>query len=148
MPEETPAELNRRILSTASIVAAYVSNNALGPSDLTQVIASVHSSLSDLERPVAQPAVELLPAVPIRKSVKPDFIVCLEDGKKFKSMRRHLSTLGMTPEQYRSKWSLPDDYPMVAPNYAAARAAIAITTGLRRKSAPETTAAKADASRK
>jgi predicted transcriptional regulator len=114
----------------AELVAAYVSKNSLPRSDLPSLILEVHSSLAGLrnEPEPAQP-----PAVPIRKSVMPDYLICLEDGKRFKSLRRHLRGLGLTPEQYREKWKLPSHYPMVAPNYAAHRSALAKKIGFGQK---------------
>ncbi|MDP3411043.1 MucR family transcriptional regulator [Bosea sp. (in: a-proteobacteria)] len=122
---------------TTSIVSAYVSNNNVQPSDLVGLIASTYSALAGLGSEVAPaPAAALVPAVPIRKSVTPDAIICLEDGKRFKSLKRHLNTaFGLTPEQYRVKWGLPVDYPMVAPAYAEARSALAKSMGLGRKAA-------------
>ena len=118
-------------LST-EIVSAYVSHNALSVTDLPKLIADVHSALRGLQGTVvAEPSEELKPAVPVKKSVAPDFIICLEDGKKFKSLKRHLRThYDMSPEEYRDKWGLPADYPMVAPNYAAARSDLAKKMGL------------------
>lgn len=115
----------------SDIVSAYVAKNAVRAADLPALIASVHGALLDLGKP-AQPAAEpLAPAVSVKKSITPDFIVCLEDGKRFKSLKRHLRTqYDMTPDQYRAKWGLPSDYPMVAPNYAAARSELAKTMGL------------------
>lgn len=114
-----------------SIVSAYVSHNAVNSNAIPQLIKDVHNSLVQCEREGMEPQkVELIPAVPIKKSVTPDYLICLEDGKKFKSMRRHLRELGMTPEQYREKWGLPLDYPMVAPNYANARSELAKKMGL------------------
>ena len=125
-----------RLEQVTEIVSAYVSHNALSPSDLPKLIAETHKALQSLSGAEAQPVVEdLKPSVPIRKSVTPDFIVCLDDGKKFKSMKRHLAGLGMTPDQYRTKWGLASDYPMVAPNYAATRSALARANGLGRKPA-------------
>jgi predicted transcriptional regulator len=123
---------------TATIVAAYVANNNVQRGDLADLIASTHAAFTKLGgEPEPLPAAPLVPAVPIRKSVTPDTIVCLEDGKKFKSLKRHLSSkFGLTPEQYRTKWGLPVDYPMVAPNYAEARSALARSMGLGRKAAP------------
>ena len=124
---------------TADIVAAHVSNNSVAVNDVPQLIANVHGALGALENPVA--AVEkLVPAVPIRSSIKPDFIVCLEDGKRLKMLRRYLMTkYQMTPADYRAKWGLSSDYPMVAPNYAEQRRVLAKSIGLgtggRRKSA-------------
>jgi len=118
---------------TAEVVSAYVSKNPLPKSALPEVIAQVHQSLKALSGPKQEPQVPLVPAVPVKKSVTPDYIVSLEDGRKFKSMKRYLGLLGMTPDEYRQKWGLPRDYPMVAPNYAAKRSELAKTMGLGRK---------------
>ena len=122
---------------TAQVVAAYISNNPLPKGDLPDFILAVHSSLgrlgSESELSLLPQAEAQTPAVPIRRSVTPDFLICLEDGKKFKSLRRHLGGLGLTPEQYRKKWKLPSDYPMVAPNYSAQRSALAKNMGLGQK---------------
>lgn len=117
---------------TAEIVSAYVSHNAVGSEDLGKIINNVHDALARVGRPISGEArEELKPAVSIKKSVHPDFIICLEDGKKFKSLKRHLRThYNLSPEEYREKWGLPHDYPMVAPNYAAARSALAKQMGL------------------
>jgi predicted transcriptional regulator len=117
---------------TAEIVSAYVSNNPVASSDIPALINQVHSALVRVSNGDAQSSGEpLKPAVPVKRSINPDFIVCLEDGKKFKSLKRHLRTqYDMTPEQYREKWGLPHDYPMVAPNYAAARSHLAKQMGL------------------
>jgi predicted transcriptional regulator len=119
------------------IMAAFVANNAVPRAELPALFEGLHASLKRLtDGEVAPPVVEPpTPVVPIRKSVTPDYLICLDDGRKFKSMRRHLAILGMTPEQYRQKWNLPSDYPMVAPNYAAQRSALAknIGFGLREK---------------
>ena len=117
---------------TADVVSAYVSNNAVGSAELPSLINDTYDALSKAAAKASQPLVEELnPMVPIKKSVTPDYIVCLEDGKKFKSLKRHLRThYDLTPEEYREKWSLPHDYPMVAPNYAAARSALAKKMGL------------------
>ena len=115
------------------VVAAYVANNPLPRSDLPALIQAVHSTVENLAKgsEVAQPQAETkLPAVPVRKSITPDYLVCLEDGKRFKSLRRHLRLHGLTPEQYREKWSLSSDYPMVAPNYSTERSALAKKIGL------------------
>ena len=120
----------------AEVVAAYVSNNPVPKSDLPDLIVAVHSSLARLGREPegALPQAEVKsPAVPIRRSVTPDHLICLEDGKRFKSLRRHLRLHSLTPEQYREKWKLPSDYPMVAPNYAAQRSALATKIGLGQK---------------
>lgn len=118
---------------TADIVSSHVSNNSVAVSDLPQLIQNVHSTLIALAAPEAEPEEKLKPAVPIRQSVKPDYIVCLEDGRKLKMLKRHLMTAyGMTPDDYRAKWGLPADYPMVAPNYSAARRRLAKSIGLGR----------------
>ncbi len=115
---------------TADIVAAHVSNNKLSASDLPQLIAQVHASLADTGDAGSAPQ-RPTPAVPVKKSVTPDYIVCLEDGKKLKMLKRHLNTsYGLTPEQYRERWGLPADYPMVAPNYAKKRSQLAKKIGL------------------
>jgi predicted transcriptional regulator len=117
---------------TAEIVSAYLSHNTVASGDIPALINQVHSALLRLSSGEAATSGEpLKPAVPVKKSINPDFIVCLEDGKKFKSLKRHLRTqYEMTPEQYREKWALPHDYPMVAPNYAAARSHLAKQMGL------------------
>ncbi|MGZ8331313.1 MAG: MucR family transcriptional regulator [Rhodoplanes sp.] len=117
---------------TADIVSAYVSNNSVSAGDIPGLINQVHSALMRVSGGQAEaPAEPLKPAIPIKKSITPEYIVCLEDGKKFKSLKRHLRTqYNMTPEQYREKWGLPPDYPMVAPNYAAARSQLAKQMGL------------------
>ena len=125
---------------TADVVMAYVSHNPLPSAELTDLIASVHTSLVALssDEATAPSAEAQKPAVPIKKSVTPDFIISLEDGKKFKSLKRHLQTkYGMTPAQYRQKWNLPSDYPMVAPNYSEERSQMAKNLGLGRKPQPK-----------
>src|SRR5438034_3279893 len=119
---------------TADVVAAYVSNNTLATAQLADVIHAVYNSLRGLDGQVAEPPPEpLKPAVPIRKSVTPDYLICLEDGKKLKMLKRHLrSTYNMTPDEYRAKWGLAADYPMVAPNYAEQRSEFAKKIGLGR----------------
>jgi predicted transcriptional regulator len=125
----------------AEIVSAFVSNNSVPMIDLPALISSVHAALTNVASGTTEPPQEeLRPAVPIRKSVQPDYIVSLEDGKRFKSLKRHLRTVyNLTPDQYRAKWGLPRDYPMVAPNYAAARSQLARQMGLgaRRRKRPE-----------
>jgi len=125
----------------AEIVSAFVSNNSVPMIDLPALISSVHAALTNVASGTTEPPQEeLRPAVPIRKSVQPDYIVSLEDGKRFKSLKRHLRTVyNLTPDQYRAKWGLPRDYPMVAPNYAAARSQLARQMGLgaRRTKRPE-----------
>jgi predicted transcriptional regulator len=127
----------------AEIVSAFVSNNSLPVTELPALIASVHATLGRLSGAKAEEKAEPpTPAVSVKRSVTPDYIVCLEDGKKFKSLKRHLRTrYDMTPDQYRAKWNLASDYPMVAPNYAAARSELAKSMGLgqqRRKARAKT----------
>jgi predicted transcriptional regulator len=130
-----------RVDLTADIVGAYVSRNAVSITDLPKLIADVHDALTVLGAPAMPAEAEApKPAVSIRKSITPDFLICLEDGKRFKSLTRHLTKLGLTPDAYRAKWNLPKDYPMVAPNYAATRSQLARDNGLGRK-APEPVAA-------
>jgi predicted transcriptional regulator len=114
------------------IVSAYVSNNSVGTGDLPTLIKDVYGALSRVQNGEATaPAEAAKPAVPVKKSITPDYIICLEDGKQFKSLKRHLRTqYGLSPEQYREKWNLGADYPMVAPNYAAARSKLAKQMGL------------------
>ena len=121
---------------TADIAAAYVSNNQVATSDIAGLIAAVHSALGGIGVPAVPETEALEPAVSIKASVKPDYIVCLEDGKKLKMLKRYIATrYNMTPAEYRAKWGLRSDYPMVAPNYSATRKALALTSGLGRKSA-------------
>ncbi len=136
MSDSAPTSTDSLMALTADVVSAYVPNNPVPASELPGLIGQVHAALGHAhgvtavtEAPSAQK-----PAVPIKKSVTPEFIISLEDGRQFKSLKRHLSThYGMTPDEYRTKWGLPADYPMVAPNYAAARSALARTMGLGRK---------------
>ena len=117
---------------TADIVSAYVSNNTVAAGELAGLIGDVHNALSRIVTGVQEAPVEApKPAIAVKRSITPDYIICLEDGKKFKSLKRHLRTqYNMTPEQYREKWGLPADYPMVAPNYAEARSKLAKEMGL------------------
>jgi predicted transcriptional regulator len=117
---------------TADIVSAHVSNNSVTVTDLSSLIRNVHDALSDLgARNAAEPEARPEPAVSIRASIRPDYIVCLEDGKKLKMLKRHLMThYQLTPDQYRAKWGLPSDYPMVAPKYAEQRRMLAKSIGL------------------
>ncbi len=128
------SELDLKSL-TADIVSAYVAHNAITSDKLPEFIGSVYGALSRASvQAVEPPKVELKPAVPIKKSVTPEYIVCLEDGQKFKSLKRHLKThYDLSPEEYREKWGLPHDYPMVAPSYAAARSDLAKNMGLGRR---------------
>lgn len=131
-PEQsTSADILRM---TAEVVAAYVRNNPIPTAELSSIISTVHESLSALDGSEAPKAVPQRPAVSIRRSVQPDHIVCLEDGKKLKMLKRHLrTTYGLSPEEYRAKWGLLPDYPMVAPNYAKQRSEFAKQIGLGRK---------------
>ena len=133
--EDIQNEMNETLITlTSDIVAAHVSNNSVSVDDLPSLITNVYGALSGLGQ--SAPAVEekLEPAVSVRSSVKPDYIVCLEDGKKLKMLKRHLMThYNLTPEQYRQRWNLPADYPMVAPNYAQKRRELAKKIGLGRK---------------
>lgn len=126
---DTPRDL---VTMTAEIVSAYVSANEISAQDLPALIRTVHAALGEVagaQPGLQEPAQE--PAVAIKKSITPEYIICLEDGKKFKSLKRHLRTrYGMTPEEYRTKWNLPHDYPMVAPNYAKERSNLAKRMGL------------------
>jgi predicted transcriptional regulator len=119
------------ITLTADIVAAHVSNNSVAVNDLPLLIQNVHGALAGLNGKPAAPEAKPEPKVPIRSSIKPDFLICLEDGKKLKMLKRHLMThYNMTPDQYRQKWGLAADYPMVAPNYAEQRRTLAKSIGL------------------
>jgi predicted transcriptional regulator len=133
MSQESNDAAELLITLTADIVAAHVSNNSVAVSDVQTLIGNVHAALAGLSGSGAAPAVVLEPAVPIRTSVKKDYIVCLEDGKKLKMLKRHLMThYGMTPDDYRAKWGLAADYPMVAPAYAEQRRILAKAIGLGR----------------
>ena len=125
-----------RVGLAADIVEAYVTHNSVRSADLAALITSVHTALTNLGavNTVPQPEPDLVPAVSVKKSITPDFLICLDDGKRFKSLKRHLASLGMTPDQYRKKWGLPENYPMVAPAYAASRSALAKKFGLGRVS--------------
>ena len=127
---------------TADVVTAYVGNNTVAPSELADVIRTVHGSLQQAQAGEAATAPPPKPAVPIKKSITPDYLICLEDGRELKMLKRHLrTTYGMTPDEYRAKWGLDPDYPMVAPNYAQRRSDFAKQIGLgqkrRRAAAPE-----------
>ncbi len=133
MSQESNDSAELLITLTADIVAAHVSNNSVAVSDVSTLIGNVHAALAGLSGPTAAPETVLEPAVPIRTSVKRDYIVCLDDGKKLKMLKRHLMThYGMTPDDYRAKWGLPADYPMVAPAYAEQRRELAKAIGLGR----------------
>ncbi|MBD8677300.1 MucR family transcriptional regulator [Sphingomonas sp. CFBP 13720] len=129
---ELQAERDDTLIAlTADIVAAHVSNNNVDVADIPVLIRRVHEALNDLGSPEPETAPRAEPAVPVRSSIRPDFIVCLEDGRKLKMLKRHLMThYNLTPDQYRAKWNLPADYPMVAPNYAEQRRTLAKKIGL------------------
>ena len=133
--ENSQVDMNETLITlTSDIVAAHVANNSVSVDDLPQLISNVYGALSGLGQQVAVVEVMPEPAVSIRNSIKPDFIVCLEDGKKLKMLKRHLMThYNLTPDQYRTRWNLPADYPMVAPSYAEKRRELAKKIGLGRK---------------
>jgi predicted transcriptional regulator len=132
MTQEIDEMSEMLVTLTADIVSAHVSNNSVAVSDMPVLISNVHSALSNLSTPTI-PVVTLEPAVPIKSSIKREFIICLEDGKKLKMLKRHLMThYGMTPDDYRAKWGLAADYPMVAPAYAEQRRVLAKAIGLGR----------------
>ncbi len=135
---ETSAEPSHLLELTAQIVAAHVGHNQVAPDALPELIRRVHATLTGTQKPPAEAAAEKQqPAVPPKKSVFPDYIICLEDGKKLKMLKRHLQTsYSLTPAQYREKWGLPHDYPMVAPSYAEKRSTLAKTIGLGRRPQP------------
>ncbi|ACL57943.1 MucR family transcriptional regulator [Methylobacterium nodulans] len=124
---------SKLITLVTDIVSAYVSHNSVPMSELPTLIQSVSDQLGSLGQPAEPESEPLVPPVPIKKTVMPDAIISLEDGRPYKSLKRHLSTRGLTPEEYRKKWGLPPDYPMVAANYAAQRSELAKRIGLGRK---------------
>ena len=122
------AAASKLVEMTADVVMAYVGNSVVQPAELPALIKQVHQALAGVavDGPGAPPGAHPAPAVPVKRSITPDYLVCLEDGRRFKSLKRHLRTqYGMTPDQYRAKWGLPNDYPMAAPNYAEARSKLA-----------------------
>jgi predicted transcriptional regulator len=134
---ETTTTAGDLLVLTADIITAHAAHNRVSIAELPVLIKAVHNSLANLGAAPQPVAEDLTPAVPIRLSIKPDHIVCLEDGKKLKMLKRHLMTsYQMTPDQYRARWKLPADYPMVAPNYAEQRRSLALKIGLGRKAAP------------
>ncbi len=132
---ENNTDDNELLRMTAKIVASYVGNNSLGADQVPEIVRTVSAALKQIEKgEVGQEKAAGKPAVPIRRSVTPDFIICLEDGRKLKMLKRHLrTTFGMTPDEYRARWGLPADYPMVAPNYAKRRSEFAKKIGLGQK---------------
>ncbi len=126
------SDTSETVSMTSDIVSAFVSNNAVASTDLPSLIQNVYRALTDAlsgQKPQEE-AVAATPAVPVKKSITPEFLISLEDGKKYKSLKRHLSTRGMTPDEYRAKWNLPRDYPMVAASYSAQRSQLAKSLGL------------------
>lgn len=149
MPESDSSNSSAEMVElTAEIVSAYVGNNSVHVSDLPNVIASIHSALQNLGQPQEPVQEKLTPLMPIKKTITPDHLISLEDGKPYKSLKRHLGKRGLTPEQYREKWGLARDYPMVAPNYSARRSEMAKTLGLGRKREPVQAPAKRGRPRK
>lgn len=134
MPEDTKPSNDLIAEITASIVGAYVANNPVPMGDLPAVIASVAASIGKIGDAAPEPVAELpKPAVPIKKSFTEDYIISLEDGQRYRTLKRHLTRLGLTPDEYRAKWKLPVDYPMVAPSYSARRSELARSLGLGKK---------------
>ncbi|MEQ8750328.1 MAG: MucR family transcriptional regulator, partial [Amphiplicatus sp.] len=145
---ETTLDRSEVLALTSEIVSAHVSNNSVAGADLPELISNIFATLGGLAAPAAAEAEPPTPAVPVKKSVTDDYIVCLEDGKKLKMLKRHLSAAyGMTPDEYRAKWGLPFDYPMVAPAYAQRRKELALKIGLGRKPGAKPAAKKGRAAR-
>jgi predicted transcriptional regulator len=132
MSDEGSAKTESRTALAAHIVCAYLSNNQLSAAALPDLIAAVHNTIAGLGK-AAPPSEKPVPAVPIRRSVTPAYLISLEDGRRYKSLKRHLGTLGLTPQEYRTKWGLPPDYPMVAAEYATRRSELARAAGLGRR---------------
>lgn len=145
-PSQDPAQQELAKL-TSDIVAAYVANNKVSSAELSEVIASVHSALRGLATEKQREPEKPVPMVPIKRSITPDYLISLEDGRRYKSLKRHLSGRGLTPAEYREKWGLAKDYPMVAPNYAKQRSELARALGLgqQRRKRPQKEAPPADA---
>ncbi|WP_298964589.1 MucR family transcriptional regulator [uncultured Methylobacterium sp.] len=136
MDTHDQAEPSATIALASDIVSAYVANNSVPMGDLASLIQGVHDALSKLGTEPVQAAEKPVPPVPIRKTVTPDYLISLEDGQRYRTLKRHLAGRGLTPEQYRQKWGLPPDYPMVAANYAAQRSELAKSIGLGQKPIP------------
>lgn len=131
MNSDAEAENNSRLENTVDVISAYLANNAVDVEELPDLISRVHGALTNLGKLVEKTPDAPVPVVPIKKSITPDYIICLEDGKRLKMLKRHLRTsYDMSPEQYRTRWGLPSDYPMVAPNYAKKRSQLAMEIGL------------------
>jgi len=150
--QESASVTDNAVALTTDIVSAYLTNNTVAPADVPGLISSVHKAVRALVFPPPPQAEKPNPAVPIRRSITPDHIISLEDGKPYKSMKRHLGRLGLTPADYRTKWGLPHDYPMVAPNYAKQRSELAKSLGLgqqrRKRLEPSPTPSKRQGGRK
>jgi predicted transcriptional regulator len=148
MEQSDPAGSEDFISLTADVVSAYVTKNSIQKGDLPSLIAEVHASFQKLTQPAPPEPVRPTPPISAKKSITPDHLISMEDGRKYKSLKRHLTGRGLTPQQYREKWGLPSDYPMVAPNYAKQRSELARAAGLgqqRRKNVPKAAAgSKAD----
>lgn len=129
------AQSDALVERTADIVAAYVTYNTVSPNGLAEVLVSVYAALRQLGQPVVTVPATPVPAVPIAKSIGKDYLISLEDGRRYKTLKRHLTGRGLTPDQYRAKWGLPASYPMVAPNYSGVRSRLAKRTGFGRKAA-------------
>ncbi|RVU14557.1 MucR family transcriptional regulator [Methylobacterium oryzihabitans] len=136
MDPHDPADPSATLALVSDIVSAYVANNSVPMGDLAGLIQGVHDALARLGTEPAQAAEKPVPPVPIRKTITPDYLISLEDGQRYRTLKRHLSGRGLTPEQYRRKWGLPPDYPMVAANYAAQRSELAKSIGLGQKPVP------------
>ena len=134
MNENIGSKQDNMIVLVSKIVAGYVSHNNVPPNEITSLVNTVHQALLSISGGMDYTHRTQEPAIAVKKSITPDYLICLEDGKKFKSLKRHLRTrYNMTPEEYRQKWGLPPDYPMVAPNYATARSNLALAMGLGQK---------------
>ncbi|MEM9231987.1 MAG: MucR family transcriptional regulator [Pseudomonadota bacterium] len=134
MSDEQTIDKADLLALSADVVSSYVGNNSLQPQQVTEMLRSIYDTMNDLSGPKIDEPEQLVPAVSIKKSITDDYIICLEDGKKLKMLKRHLmAAYNMTPEEYREKWGLKADYPMVAPNYAAKRQELAKKIGLGRK---------------
>jgi len=134
MSDEQQIDRSELLALSADVVSSYVGNNTMQPEQVSEMLKTVYNTLSNLTEPEVEEPEELVPAVAIKKSITNDYIICLEDGKKLKMLKRHLmAAYGMTPEDYREKWGLKSDYPMVAPSYAAKRQELAKKIGLGRK---------------
>ena len=147
LPDETPPALDVVTLA-GDVVAAYVTKSSVRTGDLPALIASVHAAFARIGKPQASEPEKPTPRVPIRKTITPDYLISLEDGKPYRTLKRHLTTLDLTPDQYRAKWDLPADYPMTSPNYSKKRSELALERGLGRKAGAKKSAKAAAAKRR